>query len=90
MWQQDLSLGFPIRSDTNWAVQLQKIARGLKFQIYRIELFTIYIAETKALISWSAPLFSHMQKVGFLMTQLIFAAASEYLGRLFEINNVVS
>ena len=25
--------GFPTRSDKNWAVQLQEMARGLKFQI---------------------------------------------------------
>ena len=25
--------GFPTRSDTNWAVQSHKMARGLKFQI---------------------------------------------------------
>ena len=31
--QDGLSLGFPTRSDANWAVQPQKMARGLKFQI---------------------------------------------------------
>ena len=29
------SSGFPTRSDTNRAVQLQKVARGLKFRIYK-------------------------------------------------------
>ena len=28
--------GFPTRSDTNRAVQLQKMARGLQFRIYKI------------------------------------------------------
>ena len=42
------------------------MARGLKFQ----RDCTIYVAKTKALISLSAPLFSHWQKSGFLMTQL--------------------
>ena len=28
----NLSLGFLIRSHTNWAVQLLKMVRGLKFQ----------------------------------------------------------
>ena len=28
---------FPTRSDTNQAVQLQKMARGLKFRIYKVE-----------------------------------------------------
>ena len=33
---------------------------------------TIYVAKTKALISFAvASLFSHMQKSGFLMTRLI-------------------
>ena len=29
--------GFPTRSDTNQAVQLQKMARGLQFRIYKVE-----------------------------------------------------
>ena len=29
----NLSSGFQTRSDTNWAVQPQKMGRGLKFQI---------------------------------------------------------
>ena len=29
--------GFPTRSDTNWAVQPQKMARGLKLRIYELE-----------------------------------------------------
>ena len=32
-----LSLGFPTRSDTNQAIQLQNMARGLKFQIWEVE-----------------------------------------------------
>ena len=28
---------FPTWSDTNWAVQLQKMARGLKFRIKEVE-----------------------------------------------------
>ena len=32
LWE-NRSLGFPTRSDTNQAVQLQKMARGLKFRI---------------------------------------------------------
>ena len=31
--QENRSLGFPTRSDTNWPVQLQKMARSLKFWI---------------------------------------------------------
>ena len=31
--EKNRSSGFPTRSDTNWAVQPQKRARGLKFRI---------------------------------------------------------
>ena len=31
---KNLSLKFSTRSDTNWAVQPQKMARGMKLQIY--------------------------------------------------------
>ena len=35
--QENLSSGFPTRSDINWAIQPQKMARGLKFQMYKVE-----------------------------------------------------
>ena len=38
--------------DTNQAVQLQKIAGGLKFRIY-VEEGLYYVAKTKALISFA-------------------------------------
>ena len=41
---------FPTWSDTNWAVQLQKMAKGLKFRILKVEGL-YYVAKTKALIS---------------------------------------
>ena len=44
---RNLSLGFPTRPDTNRDVQLQKLAKGLKFRTD----CTIFIAKTKALIS---------------------------------------
>ena len=45
------------------------MAKGLKFWITEVEGF-YYVAKTKVLIcSWSVPLF--LQKVGFLMRQLI-------------------
>ena len=34
--RQSLSSGFPTRSDTNWTVQPQKMARCLKFRIYEV------------------------------------------------------
>ena len=38
---------FPTRSDTNQAVQLQKIARGWKFQIYKVEGLYYLCSENK-------------------------------------------
>ena len=58
--------GFQTRSNTNRAVQSQKMARGLKFGIKEVEGFTVCVAKTKALIS-STSLFSHMQNAGLLM-----------------------
>ena len=34
---KNLSLGFLTRSDTNWAVQSQKVARGLEVWIWEVE-----------------------------------------------------
>ena len=57
---------FPTWSDTNQDVQLQKMARGLKFQIQKVEGLYYLCFEKK-----KASLFSHMQNAGFLMTRLI-------------------
>ena len=40
-------------SDTNQAVQLQKMARGLKFRIKKVEGLYYLCNETKALISFA-------------------------------------
>ena len=37
MSKENLSLGFPTKSDTNQAVQSPKMARGLESQIYEVE-----------------------------------------------------
>ena len=70
--------GFSTRSDTNRAVQLQKTARGLEFRIWKEEGLYYLCSENKGagqLCSYrttdlrfcfrSAPLFSHMRKLGF-------------------------
>ena len=45
---------FPTCSDTNQAVQLQKMARGLKFRIWKEEgLYYFYVAKTKELIGFA-------------------------------------
>ena len=53
-------------SYTNWAVQLQKMARDLKFLIYYY--FTIPMAHFSCMVNPQlfAPFFSHMPKAGFL------------------------
>ena len=38
---------FPTWSDTNQAVQLQKMARGLKFQIQKVEILHYLCSENK-------------------------------------------
>ena len=48
--RENLLLRYPTMSDTNRAVQPQKMARGFKFWIRKDEGF-YYIAKTKALIS---------------------------------------
>ena len=47
--RENWSSGFP-RSDTNQAVEAQKMARSLKFRIRKTRNCTIRIAKTKALI----------------------------------------
>ena len=48
--KKNLSLGFPIRSNTNQAVQPQKIARGLKFQIVEVKGLYYLCSKNKASI----------------------------------------
>ena len=49
---ENLSSGFPTRSDTNLTVHPQKMIRGLKFRILKLRDCTIYVTKTKALISF--------------------------------------
>ena len=44
---ENLSSGFPIRSDTNRAVQPQMMARGLKVRIYEVEVLYYLCSENK-------------------------------------------
>ena len=45
--QENLSSRFPARSNTNRAVQPQKMARGMKFQIYEVEALYYLCSENK-------------------------------------------
>ena len=75
---ENLSSGFPTISDTNWALQPQKIARGLKFQSKEVERLYNLCSENKGADQlWgyhAADLclkFLHMEKASFLMLGLI-------------------
>ena len=66
--QENRSSGFPTRSDTNRPVQLQNMARSLKFRIRKKGNCTIPLAKTKALTAqvicifvfvWAKIWFSH-------------------------------
>ena len=68
---------FPTWSDTNQAVQLQKMARCLKFRIKEVEGLNYTCSDNKGADQLrgyrEADLrlrFSNMQNVGFLMTRL--------------------
>ena len=65
--QENLSLVFATKSHTNKAVQLQEMVRGLRSRGIVLSIKR----KTKALISYSAPLLSRMQKAGFLLLWLI-------------------
>ena len=56
MSSENLPFGFLTRSDTNWAVQPQQRARGLKFQ-NSVGILYLYVAKTKALISCTVTAF---------------------------------
>ena len=77
---ENLSSGFPTRSDTNRAVQPQKMARGLKFRIYIEEGLHYPCSENKGadqLRSHCAVdlllCFRICKKSRFLMTRLILS-----------------
>ena len=60
-------LGFRTRSNSNWAVQPEKIARCLKFRIKKVE--RLFYLKTKALISCTIS--------GQLILTLVFAYAND-------------
>ena len=76
--EKNLSSRFPTRSDTNRAIQPQKMTRGLKFWIYLEDGLYNQCSENKdddLLCGYriaDLPLFSHMQKAGFLMISHVY------------------
>ena len=71
--RENLSLGFPTRSDTNPALQPQKMARLEISDMKQIDCI-IFVVKTMMLISCTvtaATLFLHMQKTGFLLIRHI-------------------
>ena len=95
MSQENLPSGFLTRSDKNRTVQPQKIARaarGLKFRIQEVKQLCYLCCENKGLDQLRGfrklirTLFSHMQKVDFLMTQLI---SVKCLGSMDDMSRVM-
>ena len=78
MTPENRSLGFPKRSDTNQAVQPQKIARGLKFRIYEVNGLYYLCSENKGA----------NQLHGFLMTGLILTDVSATLAGGTNMGNI--
>ena len=68
------------RSDTNQAVQPQKTARSLKFQISEEEGLTLRVAKTKALISFAV--------TAKLICVFVFAFANCWFSRDIETMSV--
>ena len=74
--RENLSLGFPTRSNTNPAVQPQKMGRGLKFQIQGVEKMSyMYVVKTKFYINVKLGLISDTYCI------LIFAIPYCYLSK---------
>ena len=67
--RENLSSGFPTRSDTYMALLLQNMARGLKFRIKEIGLH--HLGGADQLRSDCAFVYTYAKKTGFLMTLLI-------------------
>ena len=74
--RENLSLGFPIRSNTNRAVQPQNTTRGLKFWLKEEEGVYYLCSKHKGAdqpadtVQLIFAFVLHMQKSSFLMTQL--------------------
>ena len=74
--RENLSSGFATKVDSNWPVQPQKLARGLKFRIYKLKALHYLGANNKGADCADAQVdlrlcCSQMAKTGFLMTWLI-------------------
>ena len=78
----------PTRSETSQVVQAQKMARGWKFWIWKVEEL-YYLGSEKVLMrNSSAPLFSPMQIVGFPMLRLISNCSNTGCSLYFIIKNI--
>ena len=73
--RENLSSGFPTRSDTNPAAQQQKMFECLKFRIKKVEGVYYLCSENKGtdqLRGHPSAFVLHMQRAGFLITRLIY------------------
>ena len=70
--RENLSSGFPTSSDTNRAVQPLKMARGLKFQIYEVELLYYLCSENKGAeqLCGNHDLQAHIIQFNLIITRL--------------------
>ena len=83
---ENLSSRFSTRVDTNLPAQLQKLARGLKFRIQKLEVLCFLSSEQQRCWSDCANAQAdlhlcclHRHKTGFLTTWLIYACGSSFI-----------
>ena len=81
MLQENQLAGFPTRFDTNQAVQPQKIVKGLKCWIYKVEGLYYLCSENKGTdqLHGYGPADMRPQKPGFRMTCLNSETSQETL-----------
>ena len=73
--------GFSTWFDTNWAVQLQKMARGLKFRIEEVEV----LYKTKVLISCAVTA-QLIRAFVFAYAKIRFSDDKAFITKLYETN----
>ena len=74
LFMRNLSSGFPTRPDTSRAVELQKMARGEKVRVKKMDR-TFYVAKANAKVTAQlicSVVFAYAKKTCFLTTRLIY------------------
>ena len=78
-----LVFGFPTRSDTNWPVQLQKMARSLKFQIKEDEELYYPSSKNKDADQVCSYCTAHLRLCFHKGKNLVFSGRGSYMARFF-------